>query len=139
MLLAVSVVGALLVLIATSRYGTGLTPDSGCYISAARSLAAGRGLLPHSGNPFVEWPPLFPALLALTARLGIEPITAARYLNAMIFGAILFVSGLWLRRNLRSRLVAGLGVTRRLVVGRLKEDQRAPAVKPGLRGRRRQE
>jgi hypothetical protein len=108
-LLALGLGGVLLVLAATARYGTGLTPDSGCYLSVARSLAAGRGYLPYSGNPFVEWPPLFPTLLAIPTSLGAEPITVARYLNAAVFGLILLVSGVWLRRNLRSRLLIGVG------------------------------
>src|SRR5262245_36042527 len=76
--------GAVLILAATARYGAGLTPDSGCYVSVARNLAAGRGLVPHSGSPFVEWPPLYPLLLALPALGGIEPIAAARVLNAVL-------------------------------------------------------
>src|SRR5262249_2152435 len=61
LLLALSAGGAMLVLAATACCGPGLTPDSGCYLSAARSLAAGRGCIPFSGHPFVEWPPLYPA------------------------------------------------------------------------------
>src|SRR5262249_16471739 len=90
--------------------GPGLRPDSGCYLSAARGLAAGRGCIPFSGHPFVEWPPLYPALLALLARCGAEPIVAARWLNAVLFGLILFVGGSWIRRSVRSLLVRSVGV-----------------------------
>src|SRR5262245_17419589 len=107
--LALCLAGICLILIATARYGVGLTPDSACYISVARNLVAGNGLIPDTSVPFVEWPPLFPLLLALAAWLGLDPIVAARLLNALAFGLILLVSSLWMQRNIRSRLLALTG------------------------------
>ena len=66
--LAAAAAGAgALALFATSR-GIGLSPDSISYISAGRSLASGGGLRVWHGAPLTDWPPLYPALLALLAR-----------------------------------------------------------------------
>lgn len=104
-----SLMGVALVLISTSRYGVGLSPDSTMYLSAARNLMDGRGLTVFDGSPYVAWPPLFPALLSALGRMGVDPLDGARWLNALTFGALVFVSGRTLREGLRSRPLAGLG------------------------------
>jgi len=70
------------VLLATSTYGPGLTPDSAYYLSAATSLRAGDGLVGADGRLFVRFPPLVPWSLALLSFLGLNFLTAARLLNA---------------------------------------------------------
>src|SRR5438105_13261793 len=96
--LPLAAAGFLLVLLATSRYGAGLSPDSAAYVSTARHLAAGKGYTLYSGEPYVDWGPLFPTVLAACGRLGLDPIPAARWVNAAVFGLILGVAGGWLRR-----------------------------------------
>lgn len=96
-----AVAGALLVLY-TTRHGVGVSPDSTVYVGAARSLLAGRGLvaLDAAGTlrPLTHYPPLFPAALALCAGAArVDPVEAARGLNALLFGATLLLSGLALR------------------------------------------
>ena len=81
-----SVAGVMLSLLSTSRYGVGLSSDSTEYISAARGLLAGQGYVCHDGSPYTGWPPLFPTLLAGIGLTGIDPTTAARFLNAFAFG-----------------------------------------------------
>ncbi len=100
-ILAVSIAGAMLVLIATHRYGAGVTLDFAAYVASARSLLAGRGYLSFDGAPFVMWPPLYPTVLALVGLAGFDPAEAAPYLNAVIFGLLIFVSGVWLTRNVK--------------------------------------
>ncbi len=74
----------LLVAYATSLHGIGLTPDSVSYILLARDIAEnGFAFLSH-GN-FVLWPPFYPILLALGAKVThSDPLLIARWLNFLI-------------------------------------------------------
>lgn len=111
--LILSLLGVGIVLLATSKYGAGLSPDSVNYIAAARNLAAGRGLATFNGAPLVAWPPLFPALLAgIKVLLGIDPLLSVRVVNALLFGLIVWLSGVLCFRHLSSSfLTVLLGVT----------------------------
>ena len=93
------VLGSLLILLGTSRYGVGLSTDSANYIAAARSLVAGRGYHNYVGNHLLEFPPLYPALLALGSLMWPDPISVARYVNALSFGLTVFLSFRWLTRH----------------------------------------
>lgn len=101
--------GVALVLLATSKYGVGLSPDSVEYISSARGLLSTGSLIGSNGSPYDRWPPLFPSLLALVGLTGVDPLLGARFLNAVVFGSMVFVSGWFLRANLRSRALALFG------------------------------
>lgn len=81
-LLILSLIAILLVLLSTSRYGVGLSPDSAIYISVAKNLLSGNGYREFGGIPFVNWAPLFPTLLAILGLLGISPLDGARLINA---------------------------------------------------------
>ena len=98
--------GTLHVLIRTSTYGAAVSADSTGYLSAAMNLLAGLGLVTYLGGEIVYQPPLFPMLLAFMGLFGIEPLEAGRLMNAAAFGLTILVSGLWLRRGLRSPVVA---------------------------------
>jgi hypothetical protein len=93
-LLLLSVAGVFLIFACTSKYGAGISHDSIAYIYAARSLADGKGFL-YFGyeTPFVQWPPLFPALLALMLKAGFDCAITGRYINALVFGLIIFFTG----------------------------------------------
>ena len=112
-ILALAGVG--IVLVATSVYGPGLSPDSVAYIFAAQSLTSGNGYSMISGHPFVHWPPLFPTLLAGMASIGIDPLNGARLFNAAIFGLIIFVTGHLLRTHLKSMTLVLIGTAFLLV------------------------
>ncbi len=70
------------------------------------NLLAGEGLRNFNGVEVVTQPPLFHLLLAFTMLFGIEPLETGRLVNAAAFGLTILASGLWLRRSLRSRLLA---------------------------------
>ncbi|MFA6234263.1 MAG: hypothetical protein WC824_08770, partial [Bacteroidota bacterium] len=75
LLVLLALLGAALVLISTSNYGAGLTPDSVGYIGAARHIIAGDGVLSFDGHHLVVQPPLYPALLAIVGGLfGMDPL-----------------------------------------------------------------
>ena len=101
----VSLLAVPMVLTSTSRYGPGLSSDAICYISAARHLLDGKGFLSYDGEPYTHWPPLFPSLLALSGLAGIEPVTGARFLNAITFALVVFCSGLLFTKRIRSPLL----------------------------------
>ncbi len=97
-----SLAGVALVLVGTSLYGVGISPDSTTYLSVARSLLAGRGYVTFDGSSYTSCPPLFPTLLAAVGLAGIDPVVGARFLNALAFGGIVLVSGIFFLRSLRS-------------------------------------
>jgi hypothetical protein len=110
-LVILSLVGVGLVLLSTSRYGVGISPDSTQYISTARSLLAGNGYLGFDDAPFRDSPPLFAALLAFLGAIGIEPLIGARFLNAFAFGLIILLSGRLFLTHVRSKVLVVLGTT----------------------------
>ncbi len=103
-LIAVAVLalaGAAHVLVRTSTYGAAIGNDSAGYMARALDFMAGGGAL-HGVQP-----PMFPLILAFAGWLsGAEPAECARWIDAAAFGATIWVSGLWLRRRLRSQLLA---------------------------------
>ena len=84
-------------------------------ISGATHFLAGEGWTDIWGKPLVTWPPLFSLLLVAFGWVGIEPLTAGRFINASTFGLTIFAAGCWLRTNLRSRPL-GLVATATLAV-----------------------
>lgn len=99
----------LLVWIATSRYGVGISADSVGYLSVAYSLRSGHGFRTFDGRPYLDQPPGFPLLLAGCGLLGLAPAVAARLVNALALGAIVGLTGITLRRLVPRRWAAGLG------------------------------
>lgn len=108
-IVALAVTGAALVLVGTSKYGAGLSPDSVNYIAAARGLLAGRGYVCCDGKPFVSWPPLFPSVLAIAGVVFRDPLVGARFVNATSLGLLVLLFGSELSRLLRSRSLALAG------------------------------
>lgn len=104
--IVMAVLGAAHILVRTSTYGMGFGGDAVSYLSAAENLIAGKGLQDFRGIGLLQWPPLFPLLLAAVGIAGIEPLDAGRLINSAACGLIILVSGLWLRRSLGSSLLA---------------------------------
>jgi len=94
-LLVLSLVGIMAVLYAVPM-GAGGMWDSVAYIGTARNLAGGIGFylahrLPRAA--FTHWAPLYPMILAVPARFGVDPADAARWVNAIAFGCSIFFAG----------------------------------------------
>jgi len=85
-----SLAGIVLVILST-RWGIGISPDSVVYIGGARNLIQGRGFsMPTAetpAEPITHHAPLYSALLALPGRIGIDPLIGSRLINAALFGA----------------------------------------------------
>lgn len=91
-----ALLGALLLLV-TTRWGVGLSPDSVVYIAAARNLSQGLGLTVPFGSqinaPLAHHAPLYPILLAVWGRAGIDPLSGARWTQALLFAANIMLTG----------------------------------------------
>ena len=85
--------GAGLVLLSTTKYGAGISPDSVHYLDVARNLVSGNGFVSHTGNPLSAWPPLYPILLALIGfATGLDPAAFAHVVNAVLFALVIYLS-----------------------------------------------
>lgn len=108
-LLLIFSLGVILVLLATPE-GAGLSDDSIAYIAGARSMVEGHGYREAwlaSNQPVTHFPPAFPAVLAFFGSLGIDPLNAARWFNALLFGATAALLGI-LAWRMTPSLTAGL-------------------------------
>lgn len=93
-----AVVGAVTLLLITRR-GAYVSPDALAYLGTARNLVDGQGYTSPPGSPDVgNFPPLFTLLLAGVGALGPDPLTAARFVNPLLFGGTILLTGLVVRR-----------------------------------------
>jgi hypothetical protein len=67
------------------RQGPGLSPDSIDYVACAESLMHGQGWRRLNG-PYLEWPPLFPMVIATVGFLTGKALTGAILVNAILLG-----------------------------------------------------
>jgi len=111
--LIVAALVALVQILYATNYGPWAYSDAASYIWTAVNIAEGRGIVlqnPEGNYVLLNWhPPLFPIFLAAPIALGAEPLQAARWLNALCFAAVVFMSGFFTWRYTRSWL-AGLVV-----------------------------
>lgn len=107
--------GASIILLRTHTWGVGIGSDETSYVAMARNVADGNGFETYLGQYTANWPPLFPALLAVGVLLELDAPDAARFLNAATFGLIVCLSGLYLARRVETRLLAVGGATALLV------------------------
>ena len=111
LLALVSLLGIVVILISTSRYGVGLSPDSVGYVAAARNLLVRRGLVSYDGSPLVIWQPLYPLFLSsIGYLLSSDPLSCAAAANAALYGLILYLSGTLLFWHTKSIKLTILGL-----------------------------
>lgn len=112
-LTALAIIGVAVSLFATSKWGIGWNADSVQYISAAHSLLDGQGIrsLARDGTlqPLTHYPPLYSLLLATLQLFGYSALSAAKWLNTLLFGINIFVVGLIVDRYTRSVGLASFG------------------------------
>ncbi len=96
-LVCTALTGIIFAMIATSRYGAGVSSDAARNLSTADSLLAGRGFVDMVGSPLVLWPPLYPILIAgVSWASGLSTFQAAWFLNVALFGINIWLAGSWL-------------------------------------------
>lgn len=86
-MLVLAAVGVALVLFAT-RWGAFQSDDSFWYIRPAEQALQGQGY-----HPTRTFAPGLSVMLTLLGSLGIPPLSGVRWLNAMLFGANIFLAG----------------------------------------------
>ncbi len=90
-----SIAGVSIIYLATYRFGPGLSTDAVLNLSAAANLMRGRGFIDLYGNPMTQWPPLYAIILVVLSRItGMDIFQAGWHLNAIVFGLIVFFSGI---------------------------------------------
>jgi hypothetical protein len=110
-LLSLSLLGLGFVLVATSKYGAGVSSDAARNLSTADSLLQGRGFVDMVGAPLILWPPLYPMILAGLSQLSaLGTFQVAWYLNALLCAANIWLGGWLLYRIFPSKpSLAGVG------------------------------
>ncbi|HSV27655.1 MAG TPA: hypothetical protein VLH60_07155 [Sedimentisphaerales bacterium] len=114
LLLLPAAMAAALVLYATAIWGPGLANDSFSYLTSARNLTEGKGLvIPHVGRdiPLTAWPPLLPVAISLLTLAGMEIHAAARILNVLLLAANVFLASRLIKISTASLLPALTGGT----------------------------
>ena len=105
----IAITGMVLILRATPN-GLGLSDDSIAYIAGARSMAAGEGYREAwlaSNQPVTHFPPGFSSVLAFFGLFGVDPLRAARWVNAALFALNAMLLGI-LGWRMTPSLTAGL-------------------------------
>ncbi|MFQ5921612.1 MAG: hypothetical protein ACE5M4_02110 [Anaerolineales bacterium] len=93
----IATVGAIAVIYAT-RLGPWAFSDGAGYVMLARNVVAGRGLglMRASGDfqPLSMHPPLYPLSLVALRMIGVELMTAVRWLDAVLFALTIVIAAL---------------------------------------------
>jgi 4-amino-4-deoxy-L-arabinose transferase-like glycosyltransferase len=101
-LCSLEVVFIALFLWGTAPHGIGIRTDSVDYLWSAKNLANGAGLGTTDAfghlRPLNHFPPFYPILLAFLQRIGMDGLTAARWLGALFVGALILLYWLILYR-----------------------------------------
>ena len=103
--------GCALILVATSRYGIGLSANSVTYLAATQNILDGRGYANFDGAPVLAFPPLFSTLVAVLSAGLFDLASVARFINALCFGLVVFLTANWFFRHLCSFVLALLAAT----------------------------
>ncbi len=89
------IIGSILIFVATSNYGVGVSADSYNYLHMAAEIAEGKKI------STATWPPLYPVVLTLFSYISnADLIKSARILNSLLFGFIIFTSGILSRKEM---------------------------------------
>lgn len=109
LLLLLGIVASFIFLRITSQ-GLWLTDDSILYVIGADGMLAGRGFTRLSGGgeikPITGFPPGYSALLTAAGLAGVDFYSAARLINAFLFGGTIFLAGLLVYHDSNSGIMA---------------------------------
>jgi hypothetical protein len=93
--LAVPPLAGLIAVLAAGAKGLYVSPDAVFYVGTARNWLDGQGFTPPPGVPPLEhFPPGFTMVLAALGKLGVDPLTGARVVNALAFAGLVLLVGL---------------------------------------------
>lgn len=95
-------VGSVALVLAATRSGPAVTPDSTSYLAAATAAADGQGFVDFDGSHLSHWPAGYPAVLATFGAVGLDLVDAARFLNAALMGVVVLAGYALCVRHTRS-------------------------------------
>ncbi len=99
-------------LMLSTHWGPGIGGDATIYITSARNLLAGKGLgliQPDGSFRLIPYfPPFFSLMLSLIGLTGLDLVTAAHWLNMLLFGGLVWLVGSLTFRVSRSPFLAGI-------------------------------
>ncbi|NPV86544.1 MAG: hypothetical protein HPY45_11110 [Anaerolineae bacterium] len=108
-LFLLAVAGVVLMIYITPN-GMGLVNDSVGYIGGARNILAGNGYSrltgDHSVVPVTNYPPMFSIVLAALGVFGLDAIPASWWLNILLFGVNVLLTG-WVVYRMTSAALFG--------------------------------
>ncbi|MEW6566806.1 MAG: hypothetical protein AB1449_01285 [Chloroflexota bacterium] len=91
-------IAAVVLMLYCTRWGSGLGGDSFYYVSGARHLTQGLGFTRPTGDggtrPITHFPPLYSLALTVPVSADVEVTAAARWLNALLLGSSVLLTGL---------------------------------------------
>jgi hypothetical protein len=91
-----SILGIIVVFLATSRMGPGVSTDSAMILATAENLSRGRGLVDYRGLELTQFPPLYSLILAAGSLIFRQDVFIVGWiLNVLVFGALIWVGGLY--------------------------------------------
>jgi hypothetical protein len=87
--------GAVLIYLAASKVGPGISNDAAMMLSVAGNLVKNHVLMDFRGDVLTQFPPLYPLLLSIGSRIsGQDEVIVGWVLNILIFCAIIWFSGI---------------------------------------------
>lgn len=102
-MIALSLAGMSMAVLASSRYGIGVAGDSVRYLSIAENILHGKGFFDYDNQPLTWWPPLYPLTLAGVAFLTqSSPFQAGSWINMLMYGLNIFLSGIFFEKTFRN-------------------------------------
>jgi hypothetical protein len=97
--IAAGAIGFGIIYLFTRHGGIGVSPDSVSYLSAARNLSSGHGLIEYDQMPLVDFPVFYSIFLSAIHFInGMDALQFAPILNGLLFGLLLYISGAMMNR-----------------------------------------
>ena len=113
------VIGFFMIIFLTTKWGIGLSTDSAGYLAGAMNIINGKDIsliYDSNGNPLMTWlpwrdniipnlfpwPPFFSLVLSIFGFMKLNLIEAGRFLNAVLFGANIFLVTFIVKKYLKS-------------------------------------
>jgi len=92
--LIAALAGFFIIFLFTRHSGIGIEPDGVVYTSTAENFRTSGKLIDFTGSPLVIFPSFYPVFLAgLMVVTGLQPLIFAPCLNALLFAAVIYLSG----------------------------------------------
>ena len=92
--LIAGIIGFIVIYLFTKHSGIGISPDSIAYLSVARNMGKGLGIIDFSGRPMVDFPAFYAGVLFVISFITREDILVfAPILNGLLFASVIYTSG----------------------------------------------